>query len=188
MRSADWHLAWYDEMSFLKTLLVDQKAKRKLVWVALSMVLLVALFAFQKSKSANTEDDNYSQKKSEWVALLAEKNTLHLHWLRTLNPIVKKTDGDLIWNTEQQKGLMHFSNLPALKNGHIYQLWIYDLQQSTEKPVLAAVFTGHKKKTLFYATIIPKNRVIKPFKFLLIKGKKGDKSFNKSQSLLLAQP
>ncbi len=175
-------------MSILKTLLATEKAKQRVMWVALLMILFVGVFVFQKSKSASIQSNYSSEKKSEWASLLSDEGTVYLHWLRTLNPIVSKTDGDLIWNTHLQKGLMRFVNLPELKNGQYYRLWVYDLQLSTEKPVSAAAFMGSKDKQEFYTDILPEKPLSQPFKFLLTVGAKGDESFSHSKSLLLAQP
>ncbi len=179
---------WADEMNPLNKSLRDKKTKTiaKVIGIVLVMSLLALLFSFQQGKS---DDNSVVEKETEWQTLLIEKETIHLHWLRTLNPKVKKTDGDLLWNTELQKGLMRFVHLPKLKSKQYYQLWIYDLHQSTEKPVSGGVFSvGHSKGDTFYASIIPEHKIVQPFKFLLTIGNKGDKTFTKSQSVFLAQP
>jgi hypothetical protein len=172
-------------MNFLKQLFIDGHGKRRAMWIALFMMLVASVFVFQSGKS---NDEGFVEKKAEWDILSKEKQTIHLHWLRTLNPIVRNTDGDLIWNTDQQKGLMRFVNLPRLKDEQYYHLWVYDLNKSTEHPVLAGIFSGTKKSDNFYAPIEPEEEISLPFKFLLTIGKKGDKDFSKSESLLLAQP
>ncbi|MEE9304092.1 MAG: anti-sigma factor [Thiotrichaceae bacterium] len=168
---------------------INQRSVNKVyarIAIVLVMALLALLFTFQKGKS---DDNAIQEKESEWKNLVQVRKTIHLHWLRTLNPLVKETDGDLIWNTDLQKGLMRFVNLPKLKEGQYYHLWIYDLHQSTEKPVSGGVFASIKgSREKFYVPIIPEQEIIQPFKFLLTMGNLGDKTFSRSQSLLLAQP
>ncbi len=172
-------------MNFLQRLFRDGNAKQRAMWIAFFMIFVSLVFLFQNGRS---NDESFVEKKIEWGNLSREKQTIHLHWLRTLNPLVRNTDGDLIWNTDKQKGLMRFVNLPRLKEEQYYHLWIYDLNKSTEHPVLAGVFSGSKKSDDFYAPIEPEEDISLPFKFLLTIGKKGNKDFSKSQSLLLAQP
>ena len=156
-----------------------------MVWVSISLLIVVIFFSFQKGK---TEDNNVIESKLEWKKLSSKDDTLHLHWLRTLNPLVRQTDGDVIWSTSRQRGMMRFVGLPKLKGKQQYYLWIYDLQQSSEKPIPAGVFKGKKEKEETYMFFSPKEKIIQPFKFLLTIGQKGDVTFTKSQSLLLAQP
>ena len=173
-------------MNFLKRLFRDGNTKQRVMWIALFIILVALLFVFQNGRS---NGEGFVEKKAEWQELSKDKQTIRLHWLRTLNPLVRNTDGDLIWNTGLQKGLMRFVNLPKLKDEQYYHLWIYDLNKSTEHPVLAGIFSGIKKGgDNFYAPIEPEQKISLPFKFLLTIGHKGDRDFSKSQSLLLAQP
>lgn len=167
--------------------------KRKPLWIAFLLVILATGLYFQINNQgvADPTHANMAEKKSEWQSLLKEEKSLHLHWLRTLNPSIKNTDGDLVWNTRLQKGLMRFVNLPRLKGNLYYHLWIYDLHQSQDKPVSASTFKVSEVKggnSEFYVPILPEQTVKNPFKFLLTVGKKNDKIFLRSQSLLLAQP
>ena len=167
--------------------------KRKSLWITFLLVIVSIGLYFQiYNKGVAESSEAYLVKqKDEWQSLLLEEKSLHLHWLRTLNPSIKETGGDLIWNTGLQKGLMRFVNLPKSKGELYYHLWIYDLHQSQNKPVTAGVFkfAGHSRgNNQFYVPIVPEETVKNPFKFLLTIGKKSDKTFLRSQSLLLAQP
>ena len=145
------------------------------------------LYFFTQTKNIDNNHSEYKQR--QWKALLEEKGSIHLHWLRTLSPFIKKTDGDLIWNTDLQKGLMRFVGLPKLKKEQYYHLWIFDLQQSQKKPISAGVFRLEAKVAdKFYTMITPEKEIKQPYKFLLTIGNKNDKTYLRSQSLLLAHP
>ncbi len=173
--------------------LKTNKLKRKSLWISFLLVILAIGLYFQINSQgvADPAQGNMAERKVEWQSLLKEERSLHLHWLRTLNPFIKHTDGDLVWNTRMQQGLMRFVNLPKLKGNLYYHLWIYDLHQSQDKPISAGTFrfsglNGGENE--FYVPITPKQTVKNPFKFLLTMGNKNDKMFQHSQSLLLAQP
>jgi hypothetical protein len=121
----------------------------------------------------------------QWQLLLNESDVLQSNWLKTLNPLVKKIQGDLIWSSQQQKGVMRFANLPELPAGQRYHLWIYDLEHSLKEPISATRFQAdsHRKKE-FLVAIFPEKRVQKPYKFVL----KLESASQPEQILLLAQP
>jgi hypothetical protein len=167
----------------------DKKKSRIKTLVAFTLLLVAGVLFFFFLQTNNPDASNLEEKQQQWKVLLEEKNTIHLHWLRTLNPFIKKTDGDMLWNTDLQKGLMRFVGLPALEKEQYYHLWIFDLQQSQQKPISAGVFRLETKVVdKFYKQITPIRKVKQPYKFLLTIGKKEDTTFSKSQSLLLAQP
>ncbi|HFD31595.1 MAG TPA: anti-sigma factor [Gammaproteobacteria bacterium] len=117
--------------------------------------------------------------------LLQQSDILQSNWLKTLNPLAKKIQGDLIWSNQQQKGFMRFANLPKLSSGQIYHLWVYDLEQDLKKPISATQFQSepHAKKE-FLVEIVPEKIVKKPYKFILNLETEGEAE----QVLLLAQP
>ncbi len=117
--------------------------------------------------------------------LLQQSGILQSNWLKTLNPLAKKIQGDLIWSNQQQKGFMRFVNLPKLSSGQTYHLWIYDLEQNLKKPISATQFQAepHNKKE-FLVEIFPEKTVKKPYKFILALETEGQAQ----QILLLAQP
>ncbi len=163
---------------------------RKVLWVTgfiMASVLLIWLVtAFQ---FAGLNGNDFPRAEREWEALLDEKDTIHLHWLRTLNPFIRETQGGLLWNKTQQKGVMRFVNLPRLSDKQRYNLWIYDLQKPLKKPVNAGMFSINKSsKGEYYVSFKPEEVVITPYKFLLTLGKKSEHNFGSLQSLLLAQP
>ena len=49
--------------------------------------------------------------------------------------------GDVVWSNSQQKGFVHFHNLPVNdKARETYQLWIFDAKQGAKTPVDAGIF------------------------------------------------
>lgn len=120
--------------------------------------------------------------------LLQHSASVHVNWLRTLNPYIEDTEGDLVWNSEKQQGVMHFVDLPVSKESEQYHLWVYDLHQPQEKPISAGIFVIKQKNEDVYITVKPEQEIKKPYKFLLTLEKVGDTTFSNSQSLLLAQP
>ena len=117
--------------------------------------------------------------------LLQQSDILQSNWLKTLNPLAKKIQGDLIWSSQQQKGFMRFANLPKLSIGQTYHLWVYDLENSLEEPISATRFQAdpHIKKE-YLVEILPEEGVKKPYKFVL----KLEIESQADQILLLAQP
>ena len=117
--------------------------------------------------------------------LLKVSDLLQSNWLKTLNPQVKKVQGDLLWSSQQQKGFMRFFNLPVLPSTQYYHLWIYDLEYSLQEPISATRFKAdpHIRKE-FLVEILPQKIVKKPYKFIL----KLESTSQPDQILLLAQP
>lgn len=117
--------------------------------------------------------------------LLQQNDLLQSNWLKTLNPLAKKIQGDLIWSNQQQKGFMRFANLPKLSTQQIYHLWVYDLKHSVKEPISATRFQAdpHIKKE-YLVEILPEQKVEKPYKFVL----KLETHDQADQILLLAQP
>ena len=149
-------------------------------------LLITTLYYAGTSKHVSSSNVIGAQ---NWRELLGSKETLHLPWLRTLNPFIRKTGGDLVWNTRLQKGLMRFENLPVLKAQQNYRLWVYDLHQPQQKPVSASVFKVNKTdNNTFYVPIVPQSRITQPYKFLLIMEDSSDESISEPQSLFMAQP
>ncbi|MCK5902668.1 MAG: hypothetical protein KAG28_05910 [Cocleimonas sp.] len=159
-------------------------------WLLLSGISLVSfvLMGLQLLKyTPLSEEAEHSQNPlvQQRNRLLAIPKTLKGRWLKTLNPLAKKIQGDLVWNNTQQKGIMSFTGLPKLSEYQYYHLWIYDLENSVKKPISATLFqtNPHLKKS-FLVEILPDKRVKTPYKFVLVLETKGQAD----QTLLLAQP
>jgi len=118
-------------------------------------------------------------------SLLKENDILKSNWLKTLNPLVKKIQGDLVWSSQQQKGYMRFANLPELSAQQTYHLWIYDLEYSLKEPISATRFQADPRiRKEFIVEVVAEKVVKKPYKFVL----KLETEAQPDQILLLAQP
>jgi len=147
------------------------------------------IFAF-KQKQGELQQNSVKQGQFEILKqqILQQEDTIDTNWLHTLNPLVKKVRGRLLWSSAKQQGIMEFSDLPKLAKNQQFRLWIYDLNSRSSKPVSAIVAKNsqfkHKSKNL----LVPftAGSVIKsPFKFELTLEEKGVEG---GQPLLLAQP
>ena len=159
-------------------------------WIALVSLSLITLTSttlnLAKSSRLNiVAQENQKPLLAQRKELLKEKNLLKSNWLKTLNPQAKKIQGDLIWSTEQQKGMMRFNNLPKLSTGQSYHLWVYDLESSIKEPISATKFqTDPRIKKDFLVGIFPEKTIKKPYKFVLVIETRSQDE----QILLLAQP
>ena len=160
--------------------------------ITFSAVLLFTLssfglYAYQKKTqnklSLVQESESYIQK----LGILEQKDVIDTNWLHTLNPLVKKVQGRLLWSTHKQQGLMEFINLPKLKKYQQFKLWVYDLQSNGTKPVLAKInhLESYQSKNKIIMPFSVTVAVKSPFKFELMLE---DKNIEGAQPLLLAQP
>lgn len=153
----------------------------------LTVILLGIVFALPPLRAvhadASTNDtDDLVTLRDE---LLADPTSISGNWLRTLNPIVKNVQGDLVWNSTQQQGVLRIHGLPKPKAGQFYQLWLYDAQGSSADGISGGLFAqGAGSKSLFMSvqTATP---VREPYKFELKLHNEQDK---KGQLLLMIQP
>ncbi len=178
-------------MNTKTTTLSNNKSKPPLwFWIALVSVSLISLTSVtlnlaKSSRLSIAAQENQKPLMTQRVELLKEEGIIKSNWLKTLNPQAKKIQGDLIWSTKQQKGMMRFNNLPKLGTDQSYHLWIYDLEYSIKEPISATRFqTEPQLKKDFLVEITPKKMIKKPYKFVLVIETKSQEK----QILLLAQP
>lgn len=163
--------------------------KNKRVWAAGFIFILASVIGLLMAFQGGDVNGSAHDMKKDWKQLLDSKNTMHLHWLRTLNPLIRETQGDLIWNSSEQRGIMRFVNLPRLNRGQRYLLWIYDLNRPSQEPVKAAEFdVGRRNNGEYYIPFKAKQSVTMPYKFLVTLGNKDTTHISRQESLLLAQP
>lgn len=163
------------------------------VWfIALfATVLIIALStiglnAYQKKSGTPQPSVQNAQLEILKQQILQQDDAIDTHWLHTLNPLVKKVRGRLLWSSKKQQGVMEFTDLPILSTNQQFLLWIYDLDAETTLPI-KAIFVN--KKTINNERLmIPftASEIIRdPLKFELLLKEKG---VNTNQQLLLAQP
>ncbi len=160
--------------------------------ITFSAVLLFTLSSFglhiyQKQTRGKLdlqqESENYIQK----FGILQEKDVIDTNWLHTLNPLVKKVQGRLLWSSNKQQGLMEFINLPKLEKKQKYILLIYDLDAENDAPVSAILKqqqSYQRKNKIIIPFVVPR-KVKSPFKFELLLEEANNAV---KQPLLLAQP
>jgi len=160
--------------------------------IVFSTVLLFTLgsfvlYAYQKKNLSNLSLIQESESYIHKLGILQQEDVIDTNWLHTLNPLVKKVQGRLLWSNTKQQGLMEFINLPKLTKNQQFQLWIYDLDSATNKPILA-ILNHSENYRMKNKTIMPfsvKSTVKSPFKFELMLQEKG---VEVTHPLLLAQP
>ena len=169
------------------------KAKIPLWFIILFSTILLftlssfGLYAYQKKNKLTINLTEESQQYIQKLNILQQDDVIDTNWLHTLNPLVKKVQGRLLWSSKKQQGVMEFINLPKLNHNQHYQLWIYDLYANNTKPIAAIVDDSiiykktNKKIIPFKAGLL----VNSPFKFEITLEEIGVKE---GQPLLLAQP
>lgn len=147
----------------------------------------IALNTYQKNNLSNLDLSQESTRYIQRLDILQQDDLIDTNWLHTLNPLVKKVQGRILWSSKKQQGVMEFINLPTLKKTQHYSLWIYDLDSNNTKPVLAKIDEQsiYRRKNKVIISFKPTAITRSPFKFELTLGGKGVKD---GQPLLLAQP
>lgn len=159
--------------------------KPQVLFISLVLVILSASYFYYPQQNTQATQLIQVELNLHKQELLNQSDVLQLNWLHTLNPLVKKVQGSVIWSSARQSGIMMFENLPALGMKHSYRLWIYDLESRNNQPISAGVFKPVAAEKTLYIRIYPDSRVKKPFKFELVLIEANNSSV---QPLLLAQP
>ncbi|UOG92356.1 MAG: anti-sigma factor [Candidatus Thiothrix sulfatifontis] len=157
-------------------------------WLIISLLLL-GLFAgivlalpHFRDVHANTSADGMAELREQ---LLADPTSISGNWLRTLNPIVKDVQGDLVWNSAQQQGVLRIRDLPKPKAGHFYQLWLYDALGNARQGVSGGILTQGVGREELFTRIVTDVPVQEPYKFEF---KLHNNQTDNGQILLMVQP
>lgn len=118
-------------------------------------------------------------------ALQIQPDSLTINLSRTLNPLVKDVQGELIWNNKRQAGSVRIANLPSVNNDQFYQLWVFD-RQGSGQAIPAGKFTQQKTAKEVYWELAAKELITEPYKFVVTLEENDDVVPEKL--LLLAQP
>lgn len=161
--------------------------------IAMTVIISAALFTLFFNQKNDAHNPIQALLQKHQATLRANNSSIETQWLKTLNPLVKNTEGQLVWNTEKQQGVMTFINLPQPKVNEYYHLWIYDLKRSQQDPISGGAFIPAKKKnTEHWVAITPQDKVVQPYKFIIFLESKNvnvaNTPANEPQILLLAQP
>lgn len=162
----------------------------RLTLITMASILGMVLVFLALKQTSYTQDPVQILLQKQQVELSANKNSIQTPWLKTLNPLVQETEGTLVWNNAKQQGVMSFVNLPKPKEGEYYHLWLYDLKRNQQDPISGGMFiTAGKRNTEYWIAITPQEKVIQPYKFLvLLENKQVTPTQANKQILLLAQP
>lgn len=154
-----------------------------------AVVLLLLGWLFRDHHHIETISANQNELQIDRDNLLANPNTLRVNLLRSLDPQVKDTRGEILWNSQMQRGIVQLQGLPAPDKGQRYQLWIYDLKKENSHPSLAAnFFAGNNDDRVYRVAIRPKKSIEKAFKFVVTKGDIANSDFDQAEPILFAQP
>lgn len=119
--------------------------------------------------------------------ILTQPDALNINWMRTLNPLAKNIQGDVVWSTLVQQGMMRFANLPTLTAGQQYHLWVYDLSNPADEPVSVVRFSPELKiPSELLIPITSSKKINEPYKFMMML-EYADPNIT-AEPLLLAQP
>lgn len=158
-------------------------------WLIFSLILLLSIGAITYTLHplhAGRADETPSNLEELRDTLLADPNSVRGNWLRTLNPLVQDIQGDLVWNSAYQQGVMRIVDLPAPKPGSYYQLWIFDALKPADEAVSGAVLRQGSGRQELLAPIQATEHVETPYKFELhLEFEQQDKT---PQVLLMVQP
>lgn len=156
----------------------------------LALILLILLVLFFR-QNGNVAATSTSQQELRVVrdVLSANQDTVRVNLLRSLDPQVKDTQGEILWNSDMQSGILQVQGLPEHEGREKYQLWIYDLKRDNSHPILAANFYGSEADSLSYIVAVkPTETIEKAFKFVVTKSLISDSSFEDAEPILFAQP
>lgn len=120
--------------------------------------------------------------------LLAAPASTQGNWLRTLNPQVRDVEGDLVWNSERQQGVLRIANLPQPRAGSLYRLWLYDTHSLDGTPVPGAVLEQGAGRDSVLVPIQTATQVVDPYKFVLTEEPDTQGSRPAGKVLLMVQP
>lgn len=117
--------------------------------------------------------------------MLKQTDVVKVVWTKGADPLSPATDGDVVWDTKQQRGYMRFKGLAKNDPKTIqYQLWIFDGTRSDATPVDGGVFdiTGDGDVVV---PINAKLRVFEPTMFAVTVEKPGGVVVSKRERVVV---
>lgn len=103
----------------------------------------------------------------QYLELKQESGTKGGNWLRTLNADIQEVQGDLLWNSEQQIGIVRLLNLPNPKVGYQYHIWAYDSHRPSDQPISIKVLDRGSGQQEWYLPLTASESIPSPYKFEL---------------------
>lgn len=113
------------------------RPREGIAWFLAAASIALAVFAWNRPGALVAPTPSWRARQD----LLQQPDSTKLAWSTTDDPEAKGVSGDIVWNSQQQKGYMRFkglaSNDPRLQQ---YQLWIFDKGREGDFPVDGGVF------------------------------------------------
>ena len=103
----------------------------------------------------------------DYVKLKQQPSTKAGSWLRTLNADIQKVQGELLWNSEQQAGMLRLKNLPNPKAGYQYHIWAYDSHRPSDQPISILALDRGSGQQEWYLPLTASEPIPNPYKFEL---------------------
>lgn len=103
----------------------------------------------------------------DYVELKKAANTKGGNWLRTLNSDIQEVRGDLLWNSDNQVGMMRLVNLPNPTTGYQYHIWAYDSHRPSDQPISIAVLDRGSGQQEWFVPLTASESMPSPYKFEL---------------------
>lgn len=103
----------------------------------------------------------------DYVELKKTPNTKGGNWLRTLNSDIQEVRGDLLWNSDNQAGMMRLVNLPNPTTGYQYHIWAYDSHRPSDQPISIAVLDRGSGQQEWFVPLTASESMPSPYKFEL---------------------
>lgn len=164
----------------------DHSWKNWLITALLLALLTVGITLALNQFRGVRADSSPAELRQLHESLLADPSSVSGSWLRTLNPVVKDVQGDLVWNGTQQQGVLRIRDLPTPKTGTFYQLWLYDARSTSAEAVSGSILRQGSGREELFAPIKAAVPILEPYKFEL--KLQADKSGVPGQILLMVQP
>ena len=156
--------------------------------LAIAATLISGMIYIQRvMQQVETIEQNQVSQNESRKFMLTQPDALNINWMRTLNPLAKNIQGDIVWSSLMQQGMMRFANLAALPQGQQYHLWIYDLASPADEPVSVVKFAPDLKiPTELLIPFTSSQKISEPYKFMVML-EYADPTIP-PEPLLLAQP
>lgn len=103
----------------------------------------------------------------QYTELKQESGTKGGSWLRSLNTDIQAVQGDLLWNSEQQVGMVRLVNLPNPKLGYQYHIWAYDAHRAADQAISMLVLDRGSGQQEWYLPLTASESIQNPYKFEL---------------------
>jgi len=108
-----------------------------------------------------------SAMEAEYQRLLQAEGSVGGNWLRTLNPNMKAVQGDLVWSTAEQRGVMRIMHLPKPERAQQYVVRAYDAYHAPEQGVPVAFFNKGTNEAPLLMSLQTSTSITDPYKFVL---------------------